>query len=364
MTLTHYRSNNMPIEERVGYIQDMVWKSVQDPRFRKFALSVTKHCPSRDGECEAKAIFDYVYKNVRYTGDIAPVKMGRNGPVEGIDYFPSAKRVIEFGAEDCLPAGTLLLTEGHKLTPIEDIIPGERIWGLNEWSTVENAWYKGIKPVDAIQLNNGSWFKATAEHKVYVAICDRHNGRKPETQPCSCPIAERRVERIAVSELQPKMVMLTPDRIPFGRNCGEWFVADHGGLGKNPVWRLAIREDVRSDGKAEKLLRVREILRNVGELPVYDISTSDHYVYLPEADVTVSNCDGHNIALATMLALNGITPLMRVTAPTKRGPDQHIYTVAKLPKSNPNRLVPMDTTLPNAKYGYELRYGRKRDFAA
>ena len=175
MTLTHYRSNNMPIEERVGYIQDMVWKSVQDPRFRKFALDITKNCASRDGDCEAKAIFDYVYKNIRYTGDIAPIKMGRNGPVEGIDYFPSAKRVVEFGAEDC---------------------------------------------------------------------------------------------------------------------------------------------------------------------------------------------DGHNILLASMLALNGISPRMRVTAPSRSGPFQHIYTIAGLPKTNPGKWVPLDTTLPNAKYGHELQYGRKRDFVA
>lgn len=175
MTLTHYRSASMPIKERIGHIQDMVWAGVQDPRMRKLALKITKHCPSRDGDCEARAVFDYVYKNVRYTGDVAPVKMGRNGPVEGVDYFPSARRVLEFGAEDC---------------------------------------------------------------------------------------------------------------------------------------------------------------------------------------------DGHNITLATLLALNGITPRMRVTAPTKSAPFQHIYTVAGLPKNRPTSWKALDTTLPNPKYGYELAYGRKQDFPA
>jgi len=175
MTLTHYRSSRMPIEERLGYIQDQVWKSVQDPRMRKLALKITKHCPSRDGQCEARAVFDYVYKNVRYTGDVAPIKMGREGPVEGVDLFQSARRVDEFGAGDC---------------------------------------------------------------------------------------------------------------------------------------------------------------------------------------------DDHSILSATLLALNGISPRLRVTAMSRFGPDEHIYTVAGLPKNNPDKWVALDTTLQRAAYGREAPYVRKRDFVA
>jgi hypothetical protein len=101
MTLKHYRSRSMPIDERVGIIQDMVWKSVQDPRMRKIALEVTKGCPARDGECEARAIHDFVKTNVRYTGDVAPIKLGRHGPVEGVDLFQSAYRTLEFKGGDC-----------------------------------------------------------------------------------------------------------------------------------------------------------------------------------------------------------------------------------------------------------------------
>ena len=35
----------------------------------------------------------------------------------------------------------------------------------------------------------------------------------------------------------------------------------------------------------------KEIEHDVAERPCYDIQTSDHYVYLPEHDVTVSNCE-------------------------------------------------------------------------
>jgi len=173
--LTHYRDASMPIEMRVGLIQDKVWESVQDPEMRKLALAITQKCPARDGECEARAIFNYVKKNVRYTGDVAPVKMGRNGPVEAIDYFQSAKRTVEFKGGDC---------------------------------------------------------------------------------------------------------------------------DDHSGL------------------------------------------------------------------LATMLALNGITPRMRVTAPRKNETWRHIYTVAGLPKENPTRWIALDTTLDPAKFGKEAQYAKHKDFAA
>lgn len=101
MVVQHRRSANMSIEQRVRSIQDMVWKGVQLPHMRKLALQITKGCPERDGECEAKAIYQYVKKNVRYTGDVAPVKMGADGPVEAIDLYTRADRTLEFGGGDC-----------------------------------------------------------------------------------------------------------------------------------------------------------------------------------------------------------------------------------------------------------------------
>lgn len=100
MTLQHHRSQ-MPIEERVGILQDVTYRSVQDPNMRKLALQITRSCPARDGDCEAKAIYGWMKKNIRYTGDIGPHKLGRKGPVEGIDLFQGAARTAEFGGGDC-----------------------------------------------------------------------------------------------------------------------------------------------------------------------------------------------------------------------------------------------------------------------
>ena len=47
MTLTHHRSE-MPIEERVGLLQDLTAKSVRNPKMRKLALGITRGCPARE----------------------------------------------------------------------------------------------------------------------------------------------------------------------------------------------------------------------------------------------------------------------------------------------------------------------------
>ena len=93
-------SETMPIEERIGSIQGLIYKGVQDPQMRKLALGITKHCPERDGLCESKAVYNYVKKHVRYTGDIAPIRFP-DGTIEGIDLFQSGKRTLEMSGGDC-----------------------------------------------------------------------------------------------------------------------------------------------------------------------------------------------------------------------------------------------------------------------
>lgn len=498
MTTKHYRSRKMSIDQRLALLQNLVYEGVHDPSLRKLALQLTNGCQARDGDCEARAIDTWMRDNIRYSGDIAPIKIGAKGPVEGIDLFQHPKRTVEFGGGDCLPQGTLLLTEGHRLVAIEDVDAGQKIWGRDAWTTVAAApWFKGILPVDEISLNNGSSFKATGDHKVYVAHCAAHESR---AEPCSCAMSAREVRRIHVSELVEGMVLVTPERIAFGSetqdpdrawveglflsdgwsdqesrfcisgqdgqpkeeqkhqvesickrfgmstrwhrkylavNDGDWavrmqqmggkawlkralsldldegaagallrgimadsgkntrgngrtftttsrelmiqtrilhkmfgltcserYIVDHGGLGEHPIWRLGVRDRDRSDGKAEKLLRVKSIEREVMHLPVWDISTEDHYVYLPEADVTVSNCDDHSTLAATLLALNGIPSKFRVTASKYGGGWSHIYVVAGLPKENPSKWVAVDTTLPGRFYGTEASFAMKRDFNA
>lgn len=93
--------DELPIEQRLSTIQDLIYKSVQDPEMRRLALQITADCPERDGMCEARAIYDAVKKRVRYTGDVSSIKLGKDGPVDGIDLYQSARRTWEFKGGDC-----------------------------------------------------------------------------------------------------------------------------------------------------------------------------------------------------------------------------------------------------------------------
>src|SRR4029077_3624523 len=53
--------------------------------------------------------------------------------------------------------------------------------------------------------------------------------------------------------------------------------------------------------KSVKTLAVREIERNVAKVLCWDIQTEKHHVYLPEHDVTVSQCDDITVLIVAML---------------------------------------------------------------
>lgn len=324
MKTTLRASNDMPIEQRLATIQDLVHRSIQDGEMRKLALMITAHCPERDKMCEAETIYQAVKRRVRYTGDVGAIAHP-DGSVDGIDLYQSARRTWELKGGDCLPAGTLLLNDRHELVPIEKVLIGSRIWGRDRWSEVKDIWTKGVMPVDVVHMNNGSSFMATSDHKVYVAICTRHI---QPAKPCACPINERSIERISVGQLKLDMVLIQPET---------------------------------SAIKLGKLLRVKEIDRAIAEKSVYDISTDDHYVYLPEADVVVSNCDDQSLLNATLLALNGINPVLRVVR--QKGDDDwsHIFCGFY----NGKKFVALDTTLPgNRSFGVEGTYVKFKDFPA
>ena len=138
----------------------------------------------------------------------------------------------------------------------------------------------------------------------------------------------------------------------FGTACGASYIEEHGGLGSHPVWRLTLRGKERKDGKPEKLLRVRAVERGVVAAPTYDLTTEDHWVYLPEADVTVNNCDDSAILLCSMLSAIGYQSGFRVISTTGKQ-WEHIYALVGLPKKAPKGVLPLDTTVPSSYPGWE-----------
>lgn len=101
--VTVYSKPDLPIRERLAIIQDLVARGVSGedlPAMRKLALQVTAHCDARDDKCEARAIYDWVRKNIRYSGDIAPHKLP-SGDVDSVDLFQTAKQTADFKGGDC-----------------------------------------------------------------------------------------------------------------------------------------------------------------------------------------------------------------------------------------------------------------------
>lgn len=136
-----------------------------------------------------------------------------------------------------------------------------------------------------------------------------------------------------------------------GVSCGLIRVDNHGGLGTNPIYRLTPRLSDKGQGK---LLRIKAIERELVHLPCFDISTDDHYVYLPEHDVTVSNCDDAAIAFATLLGSIGFRVLGRVIS-TSKDPNAwvHIYPLVGVPKEDPKQWIPLDITVEGSTPGWE-----------
>lgn len=91
------------LDDRVRLIQRMIWFGEQafdkssppigglrDPNMRLIGLAVTEACRARDDLCELHAIYSFVKRNVRYTGDITRK-----------DTYQSAWRTLQIGGEDC-----------------------------------------------------------------------------------------------------------------------------------------------------------------------------------------------------------------------------------------------------------------------
>src|SRR5690606_45626 len=357
--------------------------------------------------------------------------------------------------------------------PIEDVKVGDKIWGLDKWSTVEGKAYKGLLPVSIIRLNNGSVVPLTADHKAYVLRCKVHgknvggDWRLARGGRCACPAEDREEIRVPVSELEVGMVLATPKTIPFGddewepelsyldglyvadgwvdpskrefcisgqdgcpkeeqkrevaaicemidvetrwhrksiaiKKCPELFarmsrmghyapekhllslnldeacasealrgvmadsgantngggrtftstsrelamqvrilhkmfgktcrysyIEKHGGFGKNPIWRLGVRAKEKT-----KLLRVLSVEHGIVERPCWDIQTDDHKVYLPEHDVTVSNCDDVACFIGALCRQLGRECEFVVVGFGAPGSYSHVFTRVKEPKSN------------------------------
>lgn len=93
-----------------------------------------------------------------------------------------------------------------------------------------------------------------------------------------------------------------------------------------------------------------------------DIYTAPYQTWVSRG----GDCGNQVSLVATMLALLGHEVRLRVTAPGKFGPHEHVYGVVGVnSKTQPTRWMAVDTTLPGPRMtaGGQARYGRALDYA-
>jgi hypothetical protein len=132
-------------------------------------------------------------------------------------------------------------------------------------------------------------------------------------------------------------------------------IDDHGGLGKNPIYRVTPRA---VDDNRRRFARVKGI--SVGQRThTVDIEVEGHRFYLPETDLISHNCDGHALLVAALAAALGWKVGLRAYG--EEDGFSHVYAVVafpKLPVQSGKHLVweqvlGLDTTVPRSVVGWE-----------
>lgn len=84
----------------------IIRQSKRKIKFRELALSIVANLPPKCWSCEAKAVQQYIFNNIRYVRDI-----------DDIDTISTPEKTLEYRQGDCddmvILAGTLLQSIGH-----------------------------------------------------------------------------------------------------------------------------------------------------------------------------------------------------------------------------------------------------------
>lgn len=246
------------------------WKARMSSLLRAWVTQVLdKAGVTKGGRREkGKAILDAYRKRVPYVND----------PVMG-EFMATPDQILCLDKDglciigaDCFPDGSLLLREDGPVR-IQDVKVGDRIWGRDVWTNVTRKIDKGHLAIDAITLVNGCTVPLTTDHHVFV---QHENGEGT---------------RVSVAFIVDGDVLIQPKVDPY-----------------DVSWDAPVARSKMLRGR--EAMRVRSIHRAVYTAHCWDITTSDGYVYLPEHDVTVSNCDEAAITLIASMMCIGINAMV------------------------------------------------------
>jgi len=419
--------------KRLDVISRIAESRGRDPQIATLAVNILRKSgvKPRQFKKQAAALLKWVQDHIYYV----------NEPGERLQ---DPLYTLKVGYGDCLPESTLLLRDDYTFVPIKDIAVGDRIWGRDSWTEVQNAWATGRKKVSNVKLNNGETLTATENHKVFVWACPKHGPACPDWTKnySNCKHRDPEVVELRVSELCEGMRLVRPESIApgseekdaqrayieglfvadgwfqhtytrkdgieravdfaiagkdnfpkesqkrdvraycdeagiptrwhpkyivvkdsawatslldcghsapekqiqsldltrevaaevlrgvsvdssysnsgsqvfgttsealslqmrvlwhmQGQACSRYKYDDHGGLGDNPIYRMTPYKPGRNKAFGLKIVSIE---RESGEADCWDLTTADHYVYLPESDTVVHNCDDMTIVLYSL----------------------------------------------------------------
>jgi len=209
------RAHNVStLEDRVVLLRRLVWfgdqgmnqnkppvGGIKDPRMRQIGLAVTQGCRARNDACELDAIYQFVQRNVRYTGDIT-----------NKDTFQSAFRTLQYAGGDCFPQGTLFLTRDGFM-PVELIEEGDEVHDGETWVPVLKTWDRGAKTIFRVGLDNGNDLRLSDTHKILRVPVGGAYGDAEEVRVADVRIGDdllqpRRFDGAAIDELDEATAFL------------------------------------------------------------------------------------------------------------------------------------------------------------
>lgn len=266
--------------QRLKVIRRIAASRGRDPRIAKLVINILRKSGARPRQYtrQAAAILKWVQdpKNIYYV----------NEPGERLQ---DPIYTIKAGFGDCFAEGTLLLRDDMEFVKVQDIEIGDRIWGRDRWSTVVNKWEKGVLPVTRIGVNNGSKIRVTEGHKVYVRSCEKHGITCPDIvgKRSNCERGNRKFEyvRIPVSELQPGMQMLQPEKInrendPSLTETKSWLVGAYIAEGWSEDSRVGISG---KDGNWKE--QTKNYVREIADQEHWNTRTHEKYISIKNREV-------------------------------------------------------------------------------
>jgi len=264
--------------------------------------------------------------------------------------MPGECYTMKFG--DCLTGDTEIVTlkDGcYDFTRIKDLKEGDLVLSYDFekeqycFKPVLKVMDKGVKSTYEVSLKNGTWFRCTSEHRLFVyhycgltysgdgkywyvdveplsQFVEEWKERKDFRRQLLCvkkiPSLQKHEDRnrllVEFGRSNVKLIYNTSSTLlakqlrfmhwVLGEPLYSWYQVNHQGAGKYPIWRLYA---------GQKGTYTREILDGVSKVPVkaieyvgeertYDITVADtHNFVLADSGLIVHNCEDSSFTLAS-----------------------------------------------------------------